>query len=366
LVFGREGAIHVAPFDAERREITGPSVPLPEPIFYEMEFGVPHLALSAGGTLAFIPGGGAPPRRQLVSVDLAGKETPLIDTRRGYMYPKFSPDGERLAVTISEPGDTNVWVIDLATGAQTKLTHVGTNVFPTWTPDGKRVTYLSERGGNEISIDWKRADGDGESEPLVSPEEDGEGLGLGSWSPDGEMLVYWRHLLSQPEKGTDTWIATRNQDREPRPFVATGASGTGQTISPDGRWLAYVSGESGQTEIYVQPFPDGGERHQISAEGGLYPVWSPDGRSIYYRKGEGGPTLVVPVRTNPGFRAGAVQVLLEGQYAFGSWDWYPNFDIAPDGKSFVMIKADEEWEKATEVRVVLNWFEELNRLVPTE
>jgi Tol biopolymer transport system component len=282
------------------------------------------------------------------------------------MYPRFSPDGERLAVIISEPGDTNVWVIDLATGAQTKLTHEGTNVFPTWTPDGKRVTYLSERGGNEISIDWKRADGDGESEPLVSPEEDPEGLGLGSWSPDGEMLVYWRYLPSQQEKGTDTWIATRNQDREPRPFVPTGASGTGQTISPDGRWLAYVSGESDRPEIYVQPFPDGGERYQVSTAGGLYPVWSPDGRSIYYRNEEEDQTLVVPVATNPRFRAGAPQVLLEGQYEIGTWVWYPNFDIAPDGKSFVMIKADESRGKATGVRVVLNWFEELKRLAPTE
>ena len=365
LIFGRGSGIEVAPFDVERREVTGPSVPVPEPILYESEDGVPHLAFSAGGTLAFIPGGDAP-RRWLVSVDLAGRERPLIDTRRGFMYPKFSPDGERLAVTISEPGDTNIWVLDLTTGAQTKLTQEGTNVYPFWTPDGERVTYLSYRGGNESSIDWERADGHEESEQLLSPEEKGEYIGPGSWSPDGEMLVYRRHLPSESDTKGGIWIAARDGDREPRPFVATGLGGYGPAISPDGLWLAYVSLESGRPEIYVQPFPDGGERHQISTDGGRYAVWSPDGGSIYYRNEEEDQTLVVPVTTNPEFRAGAAQVLLEGQYAIGTYVWYPNFDIAPDGKSFVMIKEDESWGRTTEIRVVLNWFEELNRLAPTE
>ena len=196
LIFGRKGRIEVAPFDVGRREVTGPSIPVPEPVFYEMENGVPNLGFSADGTLAFVPGGGAP-RRQLVSVDLTGTERPLVDAWRGFMYPRFSPDGERLAVTISEPGDTNIWVIDLATGAQTKLTREGINAFPSWTPDGERVTYLSYQGGKE-SIDWKRADGHGESEPLILQEQPGEVLEPGSWSPDGRTLVYGRWLPSQP------------------------------------------------------------------------------------------------------------------------------------------------------------------------
>jgi serine/threonine-protein kinase len=368
LIFGQEGAIHVAPFDAQRREVTGPSVPVPESIFYESEYGVPNLAFSAGGILAFIPGGGAP-RLQLVSVDLAGMERPLFDTLRGFMYPRFSPDGERLAVTISESGDNNIWVIDLATGAQTKLTHEGANFFPSWTPDGDRVTYLSVREGFEFSIDWKQADGSGESEPLVSAVENGEVFGPALWTPDGETLVYFRYLPSQPENGYDIWIAARDGDRKPRPFAVTAAFETGLAISPDGQWLAYGSVESGWSEIYVQPFPDGGERHQVSTAGGMTPVWSPDGRSIYYRAYDRSgtpPILTVPVTTKPRFRPGAAQVLLDGQYEAGAYTWGPNFDIAPDGKSFVMVEADESWGKATEVRVVLNWFEELKRLAPTD
>ncbi len=365
LVFGRQGHAEVAPFDVARREITGPSVPVPESIFYEMENGPLNLGFSADGTLAFIPGGGIQ-TRQLVSVDSAGAERPLVDAWRGFMYPAFSPDGERLAVTISEPGDTNIWVIDLATGAQTKLTRDGLNAFPSWTPDGERVTYLSSRGGYESSIDWKRADGSGESEPLISTTEKGEVLGPGSWSPDGETLVFSRFLPSQPENVSDIWLARRDDDREPRPFGVTRTSGIAPAVSPDGKWLAYTSGESGQSEIHVQPFPDGGERYQISTDGGRKPVWSPDGRSIYYRALDERRILEAPVTMKPRFRAGAPKVLLDGPYETGTYYWRPNFDIAPDGKSFVVVKPDEEWGKATEIRVVLNWFEELKRLAPTE
>ena len=243
------------------------------------------------------------------------------------------------------------------------MTQRDTNTFPYWTPDGERVMYLSVRKGGGCSIDWKRADGSGESESLPQSEETGEWLWPGSWSPDGETLVYLRVLRSQAEHLPNIWIASRDGEPEPRMFVATAVPESGPVISPDGEWLAYVSRESGRWEIYVQPFPDGGERHQISIEGGHSPVWSPDGQVIYYRNGY--QFLAVPVTTKPRFRPGTAKVLFEGQYAIGTYLGFSNFDIAPDGKSFVMIKADEEWGRATEVRVVLNWFEELERLAPT-
>jgi serine/threonine-protein kinase len=360
LIFGRGAGVHVAPFDTERRELTGPSVPLPDPIFYDFEIGLFHLAFSAGGSLAFIPGGG-PIKRRLVSVDLEGRETPLIDGRRGYMYPRISPDGGRLAVTISEPGDSNVWIVDLTTETHTKLTLEGANVCPFWTPDGERVAYHSDRDG-PFSISWKRVDGGGENEPLVAAEDFSVSVRDGSWSPDGKTLVYSRWTPSRQENKIDIWIATFDGVGEQRPIVATNAVEYGPVISPDGRWVAYVSDESGRDEIYVQPFPEGGERHQISTDGGLNPVWSPDGGSIYF--GSENRILAVSVFTTPRFRAGAARVLFEGAYAGGYSYLYPNFDIAPDGKSFVMVKPDEERGRATEIRLILNWFEELERLAP--
>ena len=126
-----------------------------------------------------------------------------------------------------------------------------------------------------------------------------------------------------------------------------------------------MSTESGQPEVYVQPFPEGGERQQVSNNGGRKPVWSPDGRVIYYQNLKKDQTWAVTVFTAPRFEAGAGRLLIDGQYAHGLWEIVPDIDIAPDGKSFVMIKPDEEWGRATEIRVVLNWFDELERLAPS-
>jgi Tol biopolymer transport system component len=306
-----------------------------------------------------------------VSVDLAGNERPLVGALRGFQYPRYSPDGERLAVTICEPGETNIWVLDLATGAQTKLTLEGTHQFPLWSPDGDRVTYLSIGTTRALSIDWRRADGSGASEVLIQGQP-GEWLDPGSWTPDGGSLIYTRSSF-QRERRTTIWIAARDGEREPRPFlpeIGTFAS----ALSPDGRWLAYGSYRSGRPEIYVQPFPDGGERHQVSSDGGWNAVWSPDGRTIYYlsedeeriRSGPGDRIMAVPVATTPRFRVGAARVLLEGSHEGGTWSIFRSFDVAPDGKSLVMVKPDEEHGNATEIRVVLNWFEELERLAPTD
>jgi len=365
LVFGRAGVVYAVPFDVDGFEVTGPPVPVPEPIVFEWESGVPHLAFSSEGTLGYVAGSGSP-RRQLVSVDLEGRETPLFDARQSFMYPRYSPDGERLAVTISARGDTNIWVLDLTTGTQTKLTLEGNNDFPLWTPDGDKVTYLSDRG-HGITVDWKRADGIGGSEVLVSAETPGEWVAPKAWSPDGETLVYWRTMPTLANGGVShIWFAARSGDLPPSPFVDAGARAYGPAISPDGRWLVYVSSESGRPEIYVQPFPDGGVRHQVSTDGGQKPVWSPDGHAIYYRSVEGDRLMQVRVSTSPRFRANAATVLFEGRYTQGAYINQRDYDVAPDGKSFVMVNPDTEWGRATEVRVVLNWFEELERLAPTD
>ena len=362
LVFGHRAGIRAVPFDADRREINGPAVPIPEPILYDFENGLPQLAISTTGSLAFLRGGSTP-RRQLVSVDLEARETPLIEAEGGFAYPRYSPDGERLAFTISEPGNVNIWILNLSTRAQSKLTLEGNNNFPVWTPDGERVTFHSRRRGVD-GIYWKRADGSGDSEPLVRTEKVGDTMVPHSWSPDGNTLVFQSLSSTEAEVRSDLWIMTLEGDRNPRPLMATAALEAGAALSPDGRWLAYKSNESGRYEIYVQPFPGGGERHQLSTDGALPAVWSTDGRAIFFQTED--QVLAVPVSTVPTFRAGAPRVLFEAAYDPGYSGTHRNFDIAPDGKSFVFVKADEEWGRATEIRMVLNWFEELKRLAPTD
>jgi hypothetical protein len=151
-------------------------------------------------------------------------------------------------------------------------------------------------------------------------------------------------------------------DREPRPFVATDRSEINGVVSPDGRWIAYTSRGLGRPEVYVQGFPDGGERHQISTGGGWQPLWSPDGRKIYWitRK----RLMMAQVSTAPDFRSGVPRSLFKGVFAQALWTNSCNYDIAPDGESLVMIKPDRGWGRTTEIRVVLNWFEELKRLAP--
>jgi serine/threonine-protein kinase len=362
LIYGHGSDAHVAPFDAERHVVTGPAVPVPEAIFCDFEAGLPHLAYSMNGSLAFVASGPLPKRR-LVSVDLEGRETPLFEARRGFMYPQFSPDGKRLAVTISEPGDTNIWVLDLTTQTQTKITLEGTNIFPSWSPDGQYVTFLSDRRGR-ITVERKRADGGGDHEPLFAPDDYTEWTSDVTWSPDGEHLVFTVLMSTMSNARGDIWAAHKDNLQDPRRIVATNAAEYGAVVSPDGHWLAYVSNESGRGEIYVQPFPDGGRRYKITTEGGIQPGWAPDGRSIYFRNNN--HFLSASVSTTPVFRADAPTILFEANFAEGTFFNYPNFDISPDGKRFVMIKPDPDWGVATEINLVFNWFEELERLLPSD
>jgi Tol biopolymer transport system component len=243
----------------------------------------------------------------------------------------------------------------------TKLTSVGENMWPLWTPDGERIAFHSYRGGAQ-GIYWKRADGSAEAELLVAREIPGEIIDLYTWTPDGMRLIYG---LGQVGQWPQIWVKSMDGEGEPEPFGTGEASTCCADVSPDGRWLAYVTGglEGGDWQVFVQPYPAGGEKHQISTDGGVKPVWSPDGKRIYYRNGD--RIMAVAMDTSGTFRAEAPSVLFEGQFAEATYWTHPNFDLAPDGKSFVMIKADENWGRTTEVRVVQNWFEEVERLAPT-
>jgi eukaryotic-like serine/threonine-protein kinase len=287
----------------------------------------------------------------------------LATPARAYRGPRLSPDGRRVAVTIEEQ-ESQVWLYDLSRETLTRLTFGGnTNNNPSWTPDGKRIAFESSKEG-PLNVFWQLADGSGGLERLTTSEYVQVPH---SWSPDGQLLAY---IEVNPTTGYDIWMLRMGdpltgsaQVRKTQPFLRTQFDEAVPRFSPDGRWLAYVSNESGQSEIYVQPYPGPGGKWQISTEGGKEPVWNPNGRELFYRTGD--KMMAVEIATQPSFSVGKARMLFEGRYR-PTPVTSPNYDVSPDGQRFLMLKPSESVEAApTQISVVLNWFEELKRRVPT-
>jgi Tol biopolymer transport system component len=309
-----------------------------------------YFAISRDGTLAYKPGGKTLDA-QLAWVDRRGEMQRLPAPPRNYWSPSLSPDGGRAALE-SVGGVLDIVIYDLERGTLSRLTSEGSSQVPIWTPDGSRIVYRATRAGTR-NLFWKPVDGGGPEERLTT----GEYVHTPhSWSPDGKLLAYEEE---HPETGDDIWLLPIEGDRSPRPFLKTRFHEWFPRFSPDGRWLAYVSNESGRDEVYVQPFPGPGRRWQISTEGGTAPVWARSGRELFYRNGR--QLMSVEVATQPGFSATHPRSLFEGQYRIFRTD----YDVSPDGQRFLMLEPLEPPQPATQINVVLNWFEELKQKVPT-
>jgi serine/threonine-protein kinase len=269
--------------------------------------------------------------------------------------------------------ETQVWVYDISRDTLTRLTFEGNaNTVPAWLPDGRRIAVTSYRtDGPAGSLFWQAADGSGGGERLTTSDYLHSS---NSFAPDGQLLAF---IESTPATGRDIWVlrladpsAGSGQGRKAQPFLRTPYEETAPKFSPDGRWLAYSSDESGRREIYVQPYPGPGGKWQISTDGGQEPVWNPNGRELFYRSGS--KIMAVDVSQSPdrqgggpsSFSAGKPRTLFEGPYlpTAGS---LPYYDVNPDGQRFLMLKPVESQSSApTQINVVLNWFEELKRRVP--
>jgi Tol biopolymer transport system component len=228
------------------------------------------------------------------------------------------------------------------------------NAYPTWTPDGKRIAYSSNKEGPQ-NIYMQVADGSGGLERMTTG---GTSVPF-SWSPDGQQLAF-------VTAGATTEVdVLRISDHKVQASFATQVFRDAPQISPDGRWLAYASDESGRREVYVAPYPGPGGKWLISSEGGTEPVWNPNGRELFYRTGD--KMMAVDVSTQSGFSAGKPRQLFEGHYLSNPLGFArPNYDVSADGQRFLMIKSVEQEQAApTQINVVLNWTEELKRLVPT-
>jgi len=346
------GNLMVVPFDLAALEVTGDSVPVVQGV-RQTPGTFADYAISNNGTLIYVPStstGGLD--RTLVWVDRQGIATPLIEDRQAYNRPRLSPDGQRVAVEVQSDLNQDIWIYDIGGGTRMRLTVTGDNGSPVWTPDGTRVTFWSDRDGPR-ELYWKPADGSGQAEPLLNMNSETRLIPT-SWSSDGESLAFY-----SPDGARDIWTLPREGDASP--FVATAFDERSPMFSPDGRWLAYVSDESGRDEIYVKPYPGPGGKWPISTEGGTEPQWSADGRELFYRLGD--KMMVVEVQSEPAFSSERPQLVFEEPYLTDLFAT-SNYDISPDGQRFLMIKEEEGHQ--SQINVVLNWFEELKRLVPSE
>ena len=351
LIYVRAGTLMAAPFSASRLELSGTPAAMQDGL--RSGDSLAQFAFSETGWLVYKPSGDADSQlRRLVWVDRKGVSQELAAPSRRYQFPRLSPEGRRIAVQVVADR-TDIWIYDLTRDTLTRLTSEGNNSWPIWTPDGKRVTFTSNKGGAD-NLFWKLADGSGPDERLTTSKHVQTAR---SWSPDGQQLVFED---TDPSTDNDLWVLPLQGNRRPRPFLRTPFPEGWARLSPDGHWLAYVSKELALTEVYVQPFPDGGGKYQISTTGGTEPVWSRDGRELFYRNGN--KMMAVDISALPAFSAGKPKVLFESA-DYDRISTTPDYDVSLDGQRFLMLRAAGP-QSATPYVVVLNWFEELKRLAP--
>jgi len=354
LLYAQGGNLMAVPFDPKRLEVTGAAILAVEGVMESESFGASQYSVSATGSLVYVPGTVRSAQSRLLWVSRNGTEEPLGAPAHYYVYPRLSPDGRQVAVEIVDQG-LQLCLYNLSRDRLTRLTFEGnSNVIPSWTPDGKRIAFQSNKEGPP-NIFWQLADGSGGLERLTTSEYVQV---PGSWSPDGQLLAY---IEVNPTTGYDIWVL-RMSDRKEQPFLRTPFNESVPRFSPDGRWLAYISNESGRYEVYVQPYPGPGGKWQISTDGGTEPVWNRNGRELFYRSGD--KMMAVDIATQPSFVAGKPRMLFQGQYVPTNGT-FPFYDVSTDGQRFLMLKPIDRGEAGpTQINVVLNWFEELKQKVP--
>jgi serine/threonine protein kinase/Tol biopolymer transport system component len=357
--------LFVVPFDIDKLEVTGGAVPIVQ--------GILGGAVANSGTLIYLPGSAIADsnnQRILVWVDRKGKEEQLLAQPKFYKYPNISPDGTKIAITDYGGAIHHIWVWDLIRKTLTKLTFEGRdNLCPVWAPNGKRIAFCSlgrGSGGNVSGLYWKAADGTGQDERLSAIQ--GRSLAPYCWSRDGKNLVGVEFAASLVEH---IGMLSMEGDHAQKTLLQQASVERSPKISPNDRWMAYTSNESGREEIYVRPFPEVDKgRWQISTAGGGGPLWSPDGRELFYLNGDA--VMSISVKTEPSFDIiGTPQVLFLGTFVGPYLGEGTPWDISPDGKRFLMIKPPALAGAATtaaatrpKINIVVNWLEELKQRVP--
>jgi serine/threonine-protein kinase len=361
LIFATAGTLRAVRFDPVRLEVLSDPVTVVEHVHMKPT-GAANYAVSRPGTLVYVPGelGGQTALRSLVWVDRKGHEERINAPPRTYGPARVSPDGTRLAISILDHGNTQIWIWDLARETLRPLTFTpGTNGLPIWTPDGRRIVFMSDRTG-VLNLYSQAADGAGSVDRLTTSANPQWPTSITS---DGTRVF---GFYNEPKRAAGVILVSLKSPAA-GPVVQNLFDGVFAEISPDGRYLAYESDESGPYEVYVRPFPqvDRG-RWQISTGGGTRVSWGRSGRELFYLDASNGLTSVLVSTSGPTFSAGIPAKMFDTKYA------EPNparhYDVSADGQRFLMIKDSLGDQNATPASMVVveHWFEELKQRVPTK
>jgi serine/threonine protein kinase/WD40 repeat protein len=358
IVFVRGGSMFRVPFDLARLSVTGAPISLGEQVTIASGIGAASFAVTSDGT--FVYADGPPivsPRSIVLQLDRRGTEKELPLPTASYYEPRLSPDGKTLALGKCDGQSCKLVLYDLERNVLTPLTSEPGRFFsPVWSPDGRRLAYSGFAMGAP-TLFVKNTDGGSPAQRLTdAPTETREAAEFpNSWSPDGSAIAYVRvSRLASGNADRDVWVVPPDGKRRARAWLQTPYAEYGAAFSPDGRWMAYVSDESGRKEVYVRPFPGAGGRIKISSEGGAEPVWTRGGRELLYRQGN--QFLSVDVRTEPGLAVGTFHVLFSGDFLPGGREDAPfGYGVSSDGNAIYVVREIPASEPDRRLAIVTNW-----------
>jgi hypothetical protein len=352
LLYGHDATMLAVPFDVQRLEVKGGPVALLEGVTEANPTGSMQFSLSRTGTVVFVPGTIAQ-NRSLVWKDRRGKEEVVPAGSKPFANPRLSPDGTRVAVEVSDQ-EQAIWIWEFMRGTLTRLTFGrASDIQPRWTPDGRRILYSSIVDG-ERSVVWKAADGTGAAERLTRGTRGADAQAPRSVTPDGKWLLV---AIVSPTTGSDLNLVPLEGEHRTQPLLHAAFNEGNGEISPDGRWLAYQSDESGRVEVYVRPFPDVDKGHwQVSTDGGFAPRWSRDGRELFFS--DPANVVAAAVRVDGSTFAAGKPVVLFPRASYGS------YDVGRDGR-FLVIKFGT-LNQQQQIVIVQNWLEELKARVTSK